>query len=338
MKISVNAEVNGNDPLSMSIGYSHALFKIVGTMRKMGIEVVANDISAPIKLSFVNPPSHVKEGGQYTIGYSSHESSKLPDPWIEPFSKVDEIWSPSDFGLDVFKKYYGEKATTVFPHGISESYVPFHRPYKKNDIFTFLHVGEPAQRKMGNLVAEAFKIAFKERNDIQLIFKTYGTEVHEGIPKHRIKYSAPNIKILSENLPIDQYINLLNSANCLVFPSIGEGFGMINLEAMATGMPIISTWEWADYKDFIINRIESSLGPAPDYITSHWWEGQLAGDVFLPKIDSVVENMLNVYENYKEQSEIHYENSFKIHKEYSWDNVVQKYAIPRLEAIYKDIL
>lgn len=336
MKISVNNEINDDDQLSMSQGYSHALFKIVETMRKMGIEVVANDISAPIKLSFTNPPSHIKENGQYTIGYSSHESSKLPDPWIEPFSKVDEIWSPSNFGLDVFRGYYGEKATTVFPHGISESYVPTHRPYDKGGIFTFLHVGEPAQRKMGNLVAEAFKIAFGKKSNVQLIFKTYGSE-HRGLPRHRIKHSARNIKIISENMPMNQYINLLNSANCLVFPSVGEGFGMINLEALATGMPIISTWEWAEYKDFIINRVESSVGPAPDYITSHWWEEQLVGDVFLPKIDSIVENMINVYENYKEQSDIHYENSFKIHDEYSWDNVINKYAMPRLELIVKSL-
>lgn len=336
MKISVNAEINEDNRYDMSTGYSHALFKIVNTMRDLGVEVSGNDVSAPIKLSFVNPPGHVKENNQYIIGYSSHESSKLPDSWIEPFSKVDEIWSPSNFGLDVFKQYYGKKATTVFPHGVSEKYTPIHRQHSEKRMFTFLHVGEPAQRKMGNLVAEAFKIAFNERKDVKLIFKTHGSEIKD-IPKHRIKYSAPNIKIISEFMTIDRYINLLHNTNCLVFPSIGEGFGMINLEALATGMPIISTWEWAEYKDFIINRVESSVGPAPDHILSHWWEGQLVGDVFLPKLDSVVENMLNVYENYKIQSDIHYENAFKIHEEYSWENVVKKYAIPRLEEIYKGI-
>jgi hypothetical protein len=39
--------------------------------------------------------------------------------------------------------------------------------------------------------------------------------------------------------------------HCLVYPSYGEGFGFIPLQALGTGMPVISTYEWASYSKYI---------------------------------------------------------------------------------------
>lgn len=336
MRISTNWNIDPKNKKLMAVGYTHAHYKFFETIGKMGIECNKNDPDAPIKLSYDNPSRHQKIEGQYTIGYSNHESSELPNSWVEPFSKVDEIWSPSSFGLNTFKKYYGDKATTVVPHGVSEEYVSKLRKHEEKDVFTFLHVGEPFQRKMGSLVLNAFMYAFGQNENVKLIFKTNETSVNR-LPLHKINYEHPNIEILSKYLSIEEYVELFHNSNCLVFPSMGEGFGMITLEALATGMPTISTWEWAEYKDFIINKIDSKVGPVPSFIKIIPQESQLVGEVFLPQFDSVVQNMINVYENYKEQSEIHYENSFKIHEEYSWENVVSKYAIPRLKNVYDKI-
>ncbi|MFW5891176.1 MAG: glycosyltransferase family 4 protein, partial [bacterium] len=45
-------------------------------------------------------------------------------------------------------------------------------------------------------------------------------------------------------------LNLLNNAKLYILPTLGEGFGISNLEAMAAGTPVISTNTWG-VKDYI---------------------------------------------------------------------------------------
>ena len=47
------------------------------------------------------------------------------------------------------------------------------------------------------------------------------------------------IEVIDEAYSVDQMKELLEEADCFVFPSRGEGFGIPPLEAMATGLPTI---------------------------------------------------------------------------------------------------
>lgn len=58
-----------------------------------------------------------------------------------------------------------------------------------------------------------------------------------------------NIKAINEDYSVEQLVALYHSHDVLIYPSWGEGFGFIPLQALATGMPTICTYDWAQYKN-----------------------------------------------------------------------------------------
>ncbi len=56
----------------------------------------------------------------------------------------------------------------------------------------------------------------------------------------------------------------------MIYPTYGEGFGFIPFQALATGMPVISTHEWADYKKYLGPlKLNSTLIDSPCY--GYWY-------------------------------------------------------------------
>lgn len=51
----------------------------------------------------------------------------------------------------------------------------------------------------------------------------------------------PKIEVVEEHLPASEMPNLYKSADCFVLPTHGEGWGLPTMEAMAMGLPTITT-------------------------------------------------------------------------------------------------
>jgi glycosyltransferase involved in cell wall biosynthesis len=47
-------------------------------------------------------------------------------------------------------------------------------------------------------------------------------------------------------VPRSEVSALLSASHALVFPTLSDGFGMVQLEAMGAGLPVVSTWNCAD--------------------------------------------------------------------------------------------
>ena len=113
-------------------------------------------------------------------------------------------------------------------------------------------------------------------------------------------------------------VQLYYNHDVLVYPSEGEGFGLIPLQALATGMPTISTGRWCSYEKYLgSNVIESKLGK-----TQH--TGYHTGEVILPEFDSLVELMRKVYEDIDNQCDFYYKQAPQVIKEYNWQKQCDK--------------
>ena len=108
----------------------------------------------------------------------------------------------------------------------------------KNNNFTFIHVSRMHSIKNQKLLIKAFSKVHQENSKVKLVFVGDGelmTELkNEAISLNVIEY----IDFLGNREDIPQ---LLSTANAFVLSSYSECCPMVVLEAMASGLPIVST-------------------------------------------------------------------------------------------------
>ena len=100
----------------------------------------------------------------------------------------------------------------------------------------FLYLGRLAEYKGIGVLVEAIK---KSPNEYKFIIVGQG----EMAPELREITSLPNVTIIDQHVTEERKNSLIKYAYCLLFPSLtsNEAFGIIQLEAMRHGVPIINT-------------------------------------------------------------------------------------------------
>jgi len=312
-----------------SVGYGHAAQMIVDSLIKLGYQVPFQTPKAPVQLNFSQPNLFKLHKNQYQIGYMPWESTKLRDDWAETLKLCDEVWTTSTWCKEVFETN-GIKDVKVFPHGIEDIWKP--RKRIKGDVIKFLHIGEPAPRKAGQMTVDAFVELFANDPRYSLTIKAYNnntTRIYNnyidkeiiGLPQN--VYS--NINVITDDYDESKMLQLYYDHDVLVYPSYGEGFGFIPLQALATGMPVISTFQWAEYSDFLGPlKLKSKLIESP-------WPFVHPGKVFEPNYKHLVERMKEFTLDQEKYNEYYFNQSTKVHETYNWLQLTKN----AFEHIYK---
>ncbi|HPD18841.1 MAG TPA: glycosyltransferase family 4 protein, partial [Candidatus Goldiibacteriota bacterium] len=138
---------------------------------------------------------------------------------------------------------------------------------------------------------------------------------------------SKNIKIITEEYDEGQMAELMRNADCFVLPSRAEGFGMIYLEAIACGIPVIAT-NWGGHCDFL-NEQNSLLVKCKMTKAGEIQYDNAGGDGFMaePDRDDLCDKILFAKNNIMELME-------KIKnidlKRFYWDEItreMQKYIL-----------
>ena len=323
MKISYYT-VDGN--LDKTNGYGNAGFQLIRALQSAGHEVPFNDSESPIQISFCQPNHYKFHDSQYKIGYTPWESTELPDGWLARMNACDEIWATSSWVADVYRNAGVRVPIYVVHHGLDPKWKLVNR--ELGDKLHFFHHGEPALRKGGQMTLDAFRAAFGDKEDVHLTIKAnsqhYLRAWHDGV------FSLPeydNVSIITTLLFEGELVELYNRMDCMVYPSYGEGFGLIPLQALGTGMPVISTTDWAPYGHYI-ERAHLSIETRRD--RSLW--PVHPGNVYYPNFDDLVSKMKDVYDNWGTYAS-HFEvQSVNVHMEFNWANIARTVAA-RLQKI-----
>jgi glycosyltransferase involved in cell wall biosynthesis len=258
------------------------------------LNVGLNSPKAKVQLCYGTPPGTFYDH-QYKIQMVQWESTRAPDSHYQIMRHYDEVWTANHFGRDAFiASGLDEKKIHVFEHGVDANiWVPFKRGTRNK--IRFLHVDSGSPRKRADIAINAFKAAFKNNPDFELTLKFSYTQQsnanwfdQETLARHG-DWDV-NVRRIHENLSLEQLVALYHFHDILIYPSEGEGFGLIPLQAIATGMPVISTGLWASYSDlFKDTTIDSRLGQTSTIETY-----ERPGDVVVPDFESTVALMLDV--------------------------------------------
>lgn len=301
-------------------GYGYAGFKMTQALTELGVEVFWEDTTAPVSLSFIQPEFYGGTLKQYRIGYTPWESTIVPEEWISIINSTDEFWTTSEFCAEVFQDQGVTRPIRVVPHGIDPDEWQLVKR-EKNVPFVFLHQGEPADRKGSQMTFNAFKKVFAGNPDVFLVFKSSSSWVEARWlddsgsiigPVDRF----PNVQTLKGILTLEQMNELYQTAHCMVYPSNGEGFGLIPFQAAATGMPTIAP-VWGGIREFgeYITPIDYQVGPS-----NH---GYHTGDWCWPSFDDLCEKMEDIYLNYESYVSDAVEKAVELREEFLWRNIFE---------------
>jgi len=307
-----------------SNGYGYAGSNIVSSLCHLGHVVYADNYDCDTQFYFSQPDLMPIFNSQKTnIAYTPWESSVVKRGWVAKFNQADEVWTTSD----VCAQWYLDSGVTrpvhIYEHGISHDWKPLKR--MPNRPIKFLHIGEPAPRKGGQMVLDAFRTAFPSPGTATLTIKAYThntTRIYENSGRPELVRSIigtpgdfPGVELLVGDVTQEELRGIYWTHDVLVYPSWGEGFGFIPLQGLATGMPTICTGAWAPYRKFL-GPLELNSRPADSP-----WQNIHPGKMFEPDFDHLVSLMKEAVADYSYLSEYYYTQAPAIHKAYDWDTL-----------------
>jgi len=175
------------------------------------------------------------------IGYGTFENIEIPQEWINVLQKNDSVIVPSLFNFNSFSAKLDN--VVYIPHCLDfADYSYYNR--RRSSPYRFLYFGTWKNRKNYNTLLRAFTEEFSEEN-VELVLKV-SNEALKSPEKSISRISkqlgkTARIRVESQILKDEDISSYLRGFNCLVSPTLGEGFGYPGLQAMASGLPVIIT-------------------------------------------------------------------------------------------------
>lgn len=196
-----------------------------------------------------------REPGKYNIGYTTWEADLLPGKWTDLCNLMDEIWVPSTWNVEVFKRSGVTKPIHVVPHVVpipdmSDAHHLTMAP--DNETFVFYSIFQWIERKNPVALLKAYLTEFSPSEKVVLAIKSYRvntSSMEQEVIKSDIKQikkmlnlpQYPPIMFFGDLFPAEHIKGFHQRGDCFVLAHHGEGFGIPHAEAMALGKPVIAT-------------------------------------------------------------------------------------------------
>jgi len=333
-------------------------------MHEYGRKYFDYNNDAKIALQIINADNFVYVKDKVNTLFTMWEFLDLPDSYRRGLYQADAIITPCHFCRDLFVKNT-TRPVYVCPEGVDDKMFQYHQRHytPKRDKFRFLWVGAPNPRKGFPIMLWAEQI-FEKFPNIELYLKTtvpkmnwkqtfkscrknWKTIIWDKDKRLSLKrmigrISKPdmsdkvqylgkhkNIIMDTRRLTIEELRDLYNSAHCFVMPSVGEGWGLTLIEAMATGCPCIAPMHTgiAEYFDRS-NGYPINYDIAEFDLTNY----KLRTRGYQPNKEHTMDLMIEVIQNYDAALRKGRRASEDVRTRFTWDKSAYK-----LSCIMQDI-
>lgn len=278
-------------------GYGMSRDHMKFELAQLGVKLSETQAEQKVALVYNYPYSVVTIRNDVRILYTMFESDQIPEDWPDYLKAADQVLVPSRWCHDVFLK--AGIRTTVVPLGYNDRvFVLQERPQR--DVFTFVHYDSFNLRKGFQEVFEAFTAEFGHDEPVRLVLKT--VQEHTQLPI--VKSVYPNIEVIRGAVNETELLQILHDADCMVYPSRGEGFGITPLEAMATGLPAIvpNAHGISEYFDARYMLEVDSSGRMP--ALNNRFKGQNIGDMVVCDVNDLRKKMRYAFEHQTEMRQL----------------------------------
>lgn len=147
---------------------------------------------------------------------------------------ADLILTGSAFARDSFiEEGVSPSKVLAIPYGVDSGKFQPRGPQTIDEVFRVLFVGSIGQRKGISYLLDGYSRFAKSNTELMLV----GNYVGDGRafrPYHRVYTHVPHA-------PHSMMPEIFSAGSVFVFPSLLEGLGIVVLEAMAAGLPVIVT-------------------------------------------------------------------------------------------------
>ena len=231
-------------------------------------EMINNKVSekAPSVWAVMPPRGYFRSGRK--ILYTMMETSELPESFADKCVFADEIWLPSFFNMEMFKRSFSNRKEKKIPElyhmplGVdTELYKPMKITDEQKSFFegvktkgfVFLSLFGWSLRKGVDILFKAYLQQFNGDDDVTLLIVsrkegsssvTRNQEIRSQISEYISRWNPtnpPHIVHIGEAIPEEKLPIVYNMANCFALPTRGDGFCLPMAEAGSCCVPVIST-------------------------------------------------------------------------------------------------
>lgn len=243
-------------------------------LERVGVSVIKNHIPNNQEIKVRGDVTHItlcgvqefahfyKKRPGKNIAYIAWESTEYPQHFVEAMNNVDELWVTSTWQKEHSDKQLGkENFVKVVPEGVDiDVFKPgsvFPQEIVTKDVkqkkIRFLIFGRWEDRKSTKEMIQYWLEEFKDEPNVELILSVdnqFPVDQYSSTEERLAGYGLSDNRIKIIHFPDNkQYINYLQNGHVLLHASRAEGWGLVNIEAMACGIPVICT-DWSGNTEY----------------------------------------------------------------------------------------
>lgn len=193
---------------------------------------------------------------RYNIGFWLWELEDVPKESLAALKMVDEIWTPSEFTSNSFRKYTEKPVYTIPYHVTADTDPAYDRKYfgLPEDKFLYLILfdfNSTMLRKNPECAISAFCHAFSpEDQNVGLVIKVNNPTRECLDVLHTLLAGYDNVYYITDTLEKKAVNSLIACVDVYVSTHRAEGFGLVMAEAMLLKTACIAT-NWSSNTEFM---------------------------------------------------------------------------------------